>query len=178
MIDLGKELEILENRSYAYNAKILANNDVDGFYKRFIADDSTLSENMRLGFKALLFYYRFGNMNTCAFGYVACNSLLREYMYNHLKPSGEHTLKEAKEIVFEDIKRHIDKCNNDTYSFSPINTEVVILALDQSKGFNLGSVINYLARYEAFEGSKKGNKIDLLKAIHYILFDIHRREGF
>jgi hypothetical protein len=42
-------------------------------------------------------------------------------------------------------------------------------------GFNVGNANKYLSRYISKEGEKLNDSKDLLKAIHYLMFEYQRR---
>lgn len=81
----------------------------------------------------------------------------------------EHMKQTVTELI-----AYLESTYEDKYASSPIKNEDVIYSPTLGKGNNIGQVIGYLARYasEGFEKSNKPN--DLLKAIHYCLFELCR----
>lgn len=80
----------------------------------------------------------------------------------------------AKEVLLT----YLAKCEkNTTYNSSPINMDSFIFSEAHGKSYNIATATAYIARYIATDGAKAANTEDLLKAIHFLLFEIQRREG-
>ena len=75
--------------------------------------------------------------------------------------------------VLAEIELHIAKCGNDKYEKSPIDPKPFINSI-YGKGFNIGNAVKYLSRYCATDGNKCSQREDLLKAVHYIIFELER----
>lgn len=69
------------------------------------------------------------------------------------------------------LKDHGDRHANDKYYKSIIDMSGAL----KSKEFTLLTAQKYLSRYLANGGEKTGNPDDLLKACHYILFELQNR---
>lgn len=75
----------------------------------------------------------------------------------------------------DQLKKLIDKNYLGKYNKSEIDPKPYILGKKLGMGFNIGNSIKYLSRYVSNSGLKRYNEEDLLKSIHYILFEIKRR---
>lgn len=74
---------------------------------------------------------------------------------------------------------YLDKCEKgSTYNTSPINMDRFIFSDTHGKSYNIATATAYIARYAANDGAKAGNKEDIFKAIHFLLFEIERQEGY
>ena len=72
---------------------------------------------------------------------------------------------------------YLDKCEKgSTYNTSPINMDRFIFSDKHGKSYNIATATAYIARYAAADGAKAGNKEDIFKAIHFLLFEIERQE--
>ena len=80
-----------------------------------------------------------------------------------------------KEI--KEISDHASKCYKGKYNQSTIDPKPIILGPKTGLGFNLGNAVKYLSRYINESGEKSRNRLDLIKAIHYILFEMRRTGG-
>jgi hypothetical protein len=69
------------------------------------------------------------------------------------------------------LKEHAEKQENEKYYRSDINADGLL----KRKDFVLGNAVKYLVRYMAQSGEKRGQVEDLLKAAHYLLFEIENR---
>ena len=79
-----------------------------------------------------------------------------------------------KEI--DKIINWVFKTSKGKYNKSEIDPKPYILGKKIGIGFNIGNSIKYLSRYVSNSGLKRYNEEDLIKSIHYILFEIKRRE--
>lgn len=70
-----------------------------------------------------------------------------------------------------ELEKHIIKHSNNKYQSSILDSERPL----EQPIFTLLSAHNYIVRYLAQEGEKTGNIEDLLKACHFILFEIQNR---
>ena len=80
-----------------------------------------------------------------------------------------------KEI--EEISKYADKCCSGKYNQSTIDPKPIILGPKTGLGVNIGNAVKYLSRYVNESGEKSRNRLDLIKAIHYILFEMKRTDG-
>lgn len=71
--------------------------------------------------------------------------------------------------------KHLNKANNNKYANTDIDMSFILKSDDLGKGMNIGNCLKYLSRYIAVEGEKKYLVEDLLKATHYLLFELQRR---
>ena len=85
------------------------------------------------------------------------------------KDKGINLNKEIKEI-----QEYVDKCCSGKYNQSVIDCNPIILGPKTGLGFNIGNAAKYLSRYSNEDGEKSRNRNDLIKAIHYILFEMKR----
>ena len=85
------------------------------------------------------------------------------------KNEGINLNKEIKEI-----QEYINKCYSGKYNQSVIDCKPIILGPETGLGFNIGNAAKYLSRYSNKDGEKARNQNDLIKAIHYILFEMKR----
>lgn len=69
------------------------------------------------------------------------------------------------------LKEHTEKHSNNKYQNTVINIEA---SLGEPK-FTLLTAEKYIARYLATSGEKRAQPIDLLKAAHFILFELQSR---
>ena len=81
----------------------------------------------------------------------------------------------SKEI--DEIIQYSNKCLTDKYNKSSIDCKPIILGSETGLGFNIGNATKYLSRYINKSGNKARNRDDLIKAIHYILFEMKRTNG-
>ena len=81
----------------------------------------------------------------------------------------------SKEI--DEIIQYSNKCLTDKYNKSSIDCKPIILGAETGLGFNIGNATKYLSRYINKSGNKARNRDDLIKAIHYILFEMKRTNG-
>lgn len=65
---------------------------------------------------------------------------------------------------------------DDKYAKSCLDNKGVIYDPMLGKGFNTGNAAKYIARYMTFDFAKSNDPKDLTKAIHYLLFELVRRE--
>lgn len=63
----------------------------------------------------------------------------------------------------------------DKYAGADIDTKGMLYSEKYGKGFNMGNALKYISRYCTEDFEKSNNEKDLLKAIHYILFELTRR---
>jgi len=70
-----------------------------------------------------------------------------------------------------ELTSHIQKYGNNKYQHSVIDTENSL----KEPRFTLLTAEKYLARYLAHSGEKTGQVQDLLKAAHFILFEVQSR---
>ena len=68
----------------------------------------------------------------------------------------------------------ISFCSSQKYNKSKIDPKEIILNDITGIGFNIGNANKYLSRYISNKGEKIKNSNDLLKALHYILFEHSR----
>ena len=73
--------------------------------------------------------------------------------------------------AFQVLQEHVGTHSNNKYQNTPINIEG---SLTEPK-FTLLTAEKYIARYLATAGEKRAQKIDLLKACHFILFELQSR---
>jgi hypothetical protein len=73
--------------------------------------------------------------------------------------------------ALELLKEHVQKHSKEKYYRSDINADGLLLRKD----FTIGSAVKYLVRYMAKEGEKRAQLDDLLKACHFILFEVQNR---
>lgn len=66
------------------------------------------------------------------------------------------------------LTKHCTEHSNNKYQNSIINTEPSL----REPRFTLLTANKYIARYLATSGEKRGNPQDLLKAAHFILFEL------
>lgn len=72
--------------------------------------------------------------------------------------------------TLKELSDYINATNSDKYANSPLHE----MLGEQGKAINLFQVKKYLTRYQT-EGFKKSNlRTDILKAIHYLLFELKR----
>ena len=77
----------------------------------------------------------------------------------------------------QEISEYADKCYSGKYNQSAIDPKPLILGPKTGLGFNIGNATKYLSRYINKSGNKSRNRLDLIKAIHYILFEMKRTNG-
>ena len=77
----------------------------------------------------------------------------------------------------DEIIQYSHKCLTDKYNKSSIDCKPVILGPETGLGFNIGNAVKYLSRYINKSGNKARNRSDLIKAIHYILFEMKRTDN-
>ena len=85
------------------------------------------------------------------------------------KTNGIPVANEINEII-----EYSNKCLTDKYNQSSIDCKPIILGPETGLGFNIGNATKYLSRYINKKGNKSRNRQDLIKAIHYILFEMQR----
>lgn len=88
------------------------------------------------------------------------------------------TLRTSIDHALSDLVAHIEATYNDKYHGSGIvDPSQVIRHPKFSMGYNLGNALKYIQRYSTEGYDKSRNPKDLLKAIHYLLFEYanHRR---
>lgn len=73
-------------------------------------------------------------------------------------------VKPALQLVID----HVEKHSNNKYQNSILDSELTL----KQPVFTLLTANKYLIRYLAKQGEKVGNTRDLMKAIHFILFEI------
>lgn len=73
--------------------------------------------------------------------------------------------------AFSMLQEHTEKHSNNKYQNSPINIEASL----NVPQFTLLSAEKYIARYLATAGEKRAQKEDLLKACHFILFELQSK---
>lgn len=73
--------------------------------------------------------------------------------------------------AIELVTQHVAKHSDNKYQHSVLDTEK---SLHQPL-FTLLTAHKYIARYLATKGEKLGNQEDLMKAVHFILFEIQNR---
>jgi len=73
--------------------------------------------------------------------------------------------------ALEALTMHIERHSNNKYQHSIIDTEKPL----HQPVFTLLTANKYIARYLAKAGEKNSNPEDLLKAAHFILFEIQNR---
>lgn len=82
---------------------------------------------------------------------------------------------------FHDLLSHIDKTYQDKYEADPYPAlDLFGLRLGgtpHSTGFNVGSAAAYLKRYLTTGHIKSYNPEDLLKSIHFLLFELYSRSN-
>ena len=91
------------------------------------------------------------------------------------KFSKENGIPVAPQI--DEIIQYSNKCLTDKYNKSSIDCKPIILGPETGLGFNIGNAVKYLSRYINKSGNKSRNRLDLIKAIHYILFEMKRTNG-
>lgn len=74
-----------------------------------------------------------------------------------------------------EVMEYLNSTFSDKYAKADISTKGIILSKDNGKGFNCGNSLKYISRYCTEGYSKSNNVLDLYKAIHYLLFEITRR---
>ena len=75
------------------------------------------------------------------------------------------------------VREYIVACEKASkYNKSDIDCMPLILGKDTGLGFNIGNATKYLSRYINKDGEKSRNRKDLIKAIHYILFELKRTD--
>lgn len=75
------------------------------------------------------------------------------------------------------VVNHVDKHSDNKYQNSIVDTEKAL----KQPVFTLFTAQKYVARYLAFKGEKNKQRVDLLKAVHFILFEIQNnmdQEGY
>lgn len=86
---------------------------------------------------------------------------------------------EALEAIAEIIS-HVAKTYGDKYQ-SPVteivNTKALLLS-ENGKQANIHCALKYLQRYLTTGFEKSNNAIDLKKSVHYILFELQRRQKY
>ena len=87
----------------------------------------------------------------------------------------ENGIPVAEQIT--EIIAYSNKCITDKYNKSSIDCKPIILGPETGLGFNIGNATKYLSRYINKSGNKSRNRLDLIKAIHYILFEMKRTDG-
>jgi len=80
------------------------------------------------------------------------------------------------ELKYElaELAAYIEGCSKSKYNKSVIDCEGLILSDNMGLGFNIGNAIKYLSRYSNEKGEKARDRKDLLKAAHYIIFEMKR----
>src|SRR5579872_2717868 len=84
---------------------------------------------------------------------------------------------EAANVLYEVVK-HIHGTYNDKYQSDAakiVDTKHMLTKTDGGKFANVHSALKYIQRYISEGFPKSYQLIDLLKAIHYIVFEIQRR---
>lgn len=82
--------------------------------------------------------------------------------------------KYREDKILKEIKDYIDATYNAHYMGEDnIQSMDLILATGHATGFNIGNILKYGARF----GKKSGfNRKDLLKVIHYAVFELYNQE--
>lgn len=78
--------------------------------------------------------------------------------------------------VLSEVLTYLSSTYGDKYAASPLSTMGVILA-PVGKGFNMGNAAKYISRYITEGYSKSDNPQDVIKALHYCLFELMRRNN-
>lgn len=73
-----------------------------------------------------------------------------------------------------DLVTHLTRTFDDKYAKSPVETKGIIYSHNFGKGYNCGNATKYIQRYLTEGFSKSANPDDLLKALHYLLFEYDR----
>jgi hypothetical protein len=75
------------------------------------------------------------------------------------------------------LSEYLASTYDDKYANSELRNEGIIYSPNLGKGFNAGTAAKYLSRYITTGFSKSENPSDLIKAIHYSLFEFIRKTG-
>lgn len=89
-------------------------------------------------------------------------------------------IKEKDPKMYSELARLIDylaSTYQDKYTASPFNTMSMLFHPKYGKGANTFTAIKYIGRYCTEGFSKSEQVIDLMKATHYILFEMVRKEN-
>jgi len=81
----------------------------------------------------------------------------------------------ALDAAMSSLQDYIIGTIGEKYDESDIDSKDLIFSKDHGKSINVFNATKYLARYLNEEGEKANNVIDLLKASHYIMFEVARR---
>lgn len=87
------------------------------------------------------------------------------------------TLEKDKEFhdITIDVLAYLLTTYDDKYQNSDLDTVGIINSKYHGKGFNVGNAFKYISRYLTEGYDKSNNPQDLMKAIHYLLFELRRR---
>ena len=80
------------------------------------------------------------------------------------------------DAIEEMMNYHASTCG-DKYGKSELDTMKLIMSDNHGKSINIFNAYKYLARYMTSGYEKSDNRKDVIKAIHYLLFELARTEG-
>lgn len=86
-------------------------------------------------------------------------------------------MKEQQDLILKELQEYLDNTCQDKYSKSDIDNTGTILSDNLGKGFNIGNATKYISRYATVGFEKSEQRTDLLKAIHYLIFELIRIKG-
>jgi hypothetical protein len=75
----------------------------------------------------------------------------------------------------EEVIIYLSNTYDDKYQNSEIRTDKIIYSSHLGKGFNMGNAAKYISRYVTAGFQKSEMPADLMKAIHYCLFELTRK---
>jgi hypothetical protein len=75
----------------------------------------------------------------------------------------------------EDVVNYLASTYDDKYHKSELRNDGIIYSDNLGKGFNMGNAAKYISRYLTTGFQKSEMPADLMKAIHYCLFELTRK---
>ena len=91
--------------------------------------------------------------------------------------TSQNTLNERVINALNEMKGYLEECMSDKYcDTSTFTTADILLSPHLGKGANCFTAAKYVQRYSTEGYKKSGKRIDLKKAIHYLLFEMARRD--
>lgn len=79
-------------------------------------------------------------------------------------------------FTMTDLIKYLASTCDDKYGSSQLDTRGILYSETLGQGFNTGNAVKYIARYNTEGFEKSYNPKDLMKAIHYLLFELTRRK--
>jgi len=78
--------------------------------------------------------------------------------------------------TLDEFTAYVEKTYTDKYADAnaAIEPARVIMSGELGKGFNIGNALKYISRYSTKGYDKSGQRDDLFKAAHYLLFEAER----